>query len=105
MKIARMLTKSRTMNDDIYAKIAKRVSDYKKTSVNTNTEELEDLTVSLASVFSVSRSEVKLIINDLMATNVQTISAKDVLLDKAIKHSKDVFMMVLLFLIASYILL
>jgi len=100
-----MLTNSRIINDDLYAKIAMRVSDYKKTSNNANTEELEDLSISLASVFSVSKSEVKLIINDLMATNVQPTSAKDMLLDKAIKHSKDILLMVLFIIIASYIIL
>ena len=92
-------------DDDVYSQIAKRVAEYKKTSEHTNTDDLDDLSISLADVFFVDKSEVKLIINQIMETDLKELSPRDLILDKCIKSSKSIILFLILAFIASYLIL
>lgn len=90
--------------DETYALIAKRVSEYKNRVTNINTADLDDLSTSLSQVFLIEKSEVKLIIDEVLASEPDSSSNKDILLDKAIKHSKDIILLIIFAFIASLII-
>lgn len=91
-------------NDDIYALIAMRVSDYQRNAKDLSEEALNDLSISLSSVFDVSKEEVKLIINDVFTSYTAERTPRDIFLDKAISYSKDIILLIIFFIISSFIL-